>query len=195
MRRARALRALVLTAACAPLAALLLDAWRGGLGANPIEAITHRTGVWALRFLLLSLAISPLRRLTGWNAIISYRRSFGLLAFFYASLHLATWAGLDLFFDGEAMREDIVKRRFVTAGMTAYAAMLPLALTSTRGWIRRLGKRWTRLHRLAYVAGLAAVTHYVWLAKGDRPQPRYYAALLVVLLLSRVVLFKRRSAG
>jgi len=191
--RTRALRAVVVATACVPLAGLLLDAWRDDLGANPIETITHRTGLWALRFLLVSLAITPIRRLSGWNAIISYRRTFGLLAFFYASLHLATWAGLDMFFDWGAMREDILKRRFVTAGMTAYAAMLPLAMTSTRAWIRRLGKRWAHLHRLVYVAGIAAVTHYVWLAKGERPQPRYYAAVLAVLLLSRVALSKTRG--
>jgi len=181
------------TAASAPLAGLVAAAWRDELGANPIETITHTTGDWALRFLLVSLAITPLRRLTGWNAVISYRRTFGLLAFFYATLHLSTWAGLDLFFDWEAMREDIVKRRFVTAGLTAYAAMLPLAITSTRGWIRRLGKRWTRLHQLAYVAGAAAATHYWWLAKGEAPAPRYYAALLVGLLLFRVAAWPRLS--
>jgi len=181
------------TAASAPLAGLVAAAWNDELGANPIETITHTTGDWALRFLLVSLAITPLRRLTGWNAVISYRRTFGLLAFFYATLHLSTWAGLDLFFDWEAMREDIVKRRFVTAGLTAYAAMLPLAITSTRGWIRRLGKRWTRLHRLAYVAGAAAATHYWWLAKGEAPAPRYYAALLVGLLLFRVAAWPRLS--
>jgi len=187
--RARLVRAVVVATACVPLLGLLVDAWRGELGANPIETVTHTTGDWALRFLLLTLAITPLRRLSGWNAIVSYRRTFGLLAFFYASLHLATWVGLDHFFDWQEIREDIVKRRFVTAGMTAYAAMLPLAITSTRGWIRRLGgKRWARLHRLVYVAGAAAVTHYLWLAKGERPEPRYYAALLLILLLGRVAL-------
>lgn len=196
MARRRVYQSLVIAAACLPLAGLLAAAWRDDLGANPIETITHSTGIWALRLLLASLAITPLRRLTGWNELIAYRRSLGLLAFFYATLHLSTWVGLDHFFDWEAIREDLVERPFASAGLAAYACLLPLAITSTRAWIRRLGKRWTKLHRLAYAAAVAAATHYWWLAKGEAPAPRYYAALLSGLLLFRLAhVLRRRASG
>jgi sulfoxide reductase heme-binding subunit YedZ len=156
-------------------------------GANPIERITHFTGDWALRFLLLSLAITPARRLFGWNALIGYRRMLGLFAFFYAVLHLSTFVVLDHYFDWSEMVADVYKRPYVTAGMTAFACLLPLAITSTRGWIRRLGRRWTQLHRLVYVAAVAAVVHYWWLVKADVAAPRRYAILFAVLLGVRVV--------
>src|SRR5215470_11729144 len=140
-------KTLLVTAALAPLAALLVAAYRDDLGANPIEAITHRTGDWALRFLLLTLAITPLRRLAGWNGAIAYRRMLGLFAFFYAVLHLTTFVVLDHFFDWREMLADVYKRPYITAGSLAFLCLLPLAITSTRGWIRRLGKRWTTLHR------------------------------------------------
>lgn len=149
--------------------------------------MTHFTGDWALRFLLLALAVTPLRRLLGWNALIRHRRTFGLLAFFYASLHFLTWVGLDHFFAWRAMVEDVVERPYVTAGFTAFVCMLPLAITSTRGWVRRLGRRWSQLHRLAYVAAAAATVHYYWLVKADVRAPLAYAAVLAVLLALRLL--------
>lgn len=157
------------------------------LGANPIERITHFTGDWALRFLLLSLAVTPARRLFGWNGLIAYRRMLGLFAFFYAVVHLSTFVVLDHFFDWSEMVADVYKRPYVTAGMTSFACLLPLAITSTRGWIRRLGRRWTQLHRLVYVAAAAAVVHYWWLVKADVSAPRRYAIILAVLLGIRIV--------
>jgi methionine sulfoxide reductase heme-binding subunit len=169
-----------------PVLWLSIGAYRDDLGANPIERITHVTGDWALRFLLLSLAVTPLRRLLGWNELIAYRRMLGLFAFFYAVLHLATFTVLDHFFDWQEIVADVYKRPYVTAGMTAFACLLPLAVTSTRGWIRRLGRRWTQLHRLAYAAAIAAVLHYWWLVKADVRAPFWYAAGLATLFAVRM---------
>ena len=147
----------------------------------------------------MTLAITPLRRLTGWNRIIHYRRMFGLFAFFYASLHLASYAALDRYFDFAGIWEDVAKRPFITMGMIAFALMVPLALTSTRGWIRRLGKRWTLLHRLVYASAIAASIHYLWKVKVAIGSPVYYAAILGVLLGFRIVWHlkarRRPSAG
>jgi sulfoxide reductase heme-binding subunit YedZ len=165
-----------------PAAILVWRFLSDDLGANPIEEITHETGDWALRLLLASLAVSPLRRLTGWNRLVPYRRTLGLLAFFYACLHFSTWLALDHFFDWDAIVEDISERPYVTAGFTAFVCLIPLAITSSRSWIRRLGKRWASLHRLVYLAAIAAVTHYWWLVKADVTAPFYYAAVLLVLL-------------
>lgn len=166
-----------------------MRAARGDLGANPIETITHFTGDWALRFLLLSLSVTPLRRLTGWNGLIQYRRMLGLFAFFYVSVHFGIWIGIDRFFEWSAIVEDIAKRPYVTVGFFGFVCLVPLAITSTRGWIRRLGKRWTQLHRLAYVAAVAGIAHYWWLVKADIRRPLAYgvalAALFAVRLLKR----------
>jgi methionine sulfoxide reductase heme-binding subunit len=166
-------------------------AWRGfhaGLGANPIEAITHGTGDWTLRFLLITLAVSPLRKVTGQYWLIRYRRMFGLFAFFYGFLHLMTYVWLDKFFDVHEMLHDIAKRRFITAGMTAFALMIPLALTSTKWAIRKLGgKRWQILHRLVYASAIAGVIHYIWLVKADLRKPLEYGAVLAALLAYRVI--------
>jgi methionine sulfoxide reductase heme-binding subunit len=175
-------KAALLLAGLAPLVWLASN----DLGANPIERITHFTGDWALRFLLASLAVTPLRRLLGWNGLVAYRRMLGLFAFFYAVLHLGTFVVLDHFFDWQEIVADVYKRPYVTAGMTAFACLLPLAFTSTRGWIRRLGRRWTQLHRLAYVAAVAAVVHYWWLVKADVRKPLWYAAVLAALLAVRL---------
>lgn len=172
----------VFAAALLPLAWLVYGAVTDQLGANPIERITHVTGEWALRLLLVSLAVTPLRRLFGWNGLIAYRRMLGLFAFFYAVLHLGTWVGLDHDFDWPRLWADVRKRPYITAGAVAFSCLLPLAITSTRGWIRRLGKRWTTLHRLAYVAAIAAVVHYWWLVKADVRGPGWYALALAVLL-------------
>ena len=193
----RTAKRFVFVASLGPLAYLGWGAWARALGANPIETITRETGVWTLRFLLLTLAVTPLRRWTGWNDAIRFRRMLGLFAFFYGSLHLTTYVWLDQFFDGAAIIKDIYKRPFITAGATAYTLMLPLALTSTAGMIRRLGgKRWRRLHRLAYGSAVVGVVHYWWLVKADIRPPRNYAVILGGLLAIRLLAAwqKRRPA-
>jgi methionine sulfoxide reductase heme-binding subunit len=180
--------------ALVPGAMLAAGAMRGTLGANPLEAVTHGTGDWALRFLLLSLAVTPLRWLTGWNPIIRFRRLLGLFAFFYASLHFLTYLWFDKFFAWQEIVKDIPKRPFITVGFTAFALLVPLALTSTTGMIRRLGgKRWQALHRIVYLAAIAGVVHYWWLVKADTRTPRQYAAALAVLLAVRVGMTWRRG--
>ena len=175
----------MIAAGLVPLAGLGWRAAIDGLGANPIEFVTEETGTWALRFLMLALSVTPARRL-GWRGLAPYRRSFGLLAFFYACLHLSTYIGLDLFFAWYLIYDDVLKRPYITVGLFTFLCMLPLAVTSTRGWIRRLGRRWTRLHRLAYAAGVGAVLHYAWLAKADLREPLVYAAVLTLLLGTRL---------
>jgi sulfoxide reductase heme-binding subunit YedZ len=168
-----------------PLAALAFGAARGALGANPVEAITHETGQWALRLLLATLAITPLRRLSGWAFVAPWRRSLGLLAFGYAALHFATFLALDLGLDLSALGEEVAERPYVTLGFTAFALLTPLAVTSTRGWQRRLGRRWLALHRLVYLAAGCAVLHFLWLVKADLAEPLAYAAVLAALLAAR----------
>ncbi len=186
MTRARALHAGAIALGLAPLALLAIAGARDGLGANPIEAITHETGDWALRLLLATLAVTPLRRATGWSQLAPLRRTLGLLCFTYACAHLSTWAVLDLGLDPGAIAEDLRERRFVMAGLAAFSCLVPLAATSTRGSIRRLGRRWIRLHRLVYVAAFAAVLHFLWLVKADLREPLAYAAVLAVLLAARL---------
>lgn len=182
----------VIALALVPLALIVADALRGRLGANPIENITHRTGDWTLRLLLATLAVSPLRRLTGWNDAIRFRRTLGLLTFSYVSVHFLIYVVLDQGFpvQGFAWRfvaEDIAKRPYITVGFTAFLLLWPLALTSTRASIRRLGgRRWNALHRLIYVAAAGGVLHYLWQVKGDQPAPIFYALGLVILLGLRV---------
>ena len=197
MRSVRLLKPLAFAAALAPLAWLALGAWRGWLGANPIETITRSTGVWTLRFMVITLAVTPLRWATGWNELIRFRRMVGLFAFFYGTLHLFTYLWLDQFFDWGAMAKDVVKRPFITAGFSAYVLLVPLALTSTAGMIRRLGGRaWRRLHRLAYVAAALGVVHYWWLVKLDTRPPRNYGIVLAVLLSVRLwTWFRRRRTA
>lgn len=168
-----------------PLAALALGAARGALGANPVETITHTTGQWALRLLLATLAVTPLRRLAGWSFVAPWRRSLGLLAFLYATLHFATFLALDLGFDLSALGEEVAERPYVTLGFTAFVLLAPLAVTSTRGWQRRLGRRWLTLHRAVYAAAVLGVLHFVWLVKADLAEPLVYAALLAALLAAR----------
>jgi methionine sulfoxide reductase heme-binding subunit len=179
----------VLFFAC--LVPLSLLAWRGfhsELGANPIEAITHSTGDWTLIFLLSTLSITPLRKLTRQYWLITWRRMLGLFAFFYGSLHLMTYVWLDKFFDVHEMLKDIAKRKFITAGMTAFVLMIPLAVTSTKWAIRKMGgKRWQMLHRLIYFSASAGVIHYIWLVKADLKKPLEYAAVLSALLAYRLV--------
>ena len=175
-------------AACLiPLGLLVWRGFTGELTANPIEYITHRTGDWTLRFLLLALAVTPLRRLVGWNSLASLRRMLGLFAFFYATLHFSTYVVLDFFFAFDLILDDIVERRYVTAGFTGFVLLIPLAVTSTRRMTRRLGgRRWRQLHRLVYVSATAGVVHYLWLVKIDTRPPLIYAAILAVLLGARL---------
>jgi sulfoxide reductase heme-binding subunit YedZ len=178
----RAIKPALFAVCLVPLAQLLYKGWTDDLTANPIEFITHFTGDWVLIFLLATLSITPLRKLSGWNGLIKFRRMLGLFAFFYAGLHFATYMVLDHFFDFQAIAKDIMKRPYVTAGFTGLVLMVPLAITSTAGMIRRLGKRWQQLHRLVYVAAIAGVIHFYWLVKADIRRPLQYAALLILLL-------------
>ena len=177
----------VFLACLVPLALLGWKAYSGALGANPIEVITHATGDWTLRFLLITLAVTPIRKLTGRLWLIRYRRMFGLFAFFYGMLHFLTYIWLDKFFDLHEMLHDIGKRKFITVGFTGFVLLIPLAVTSTTGWIRRLGgRRWQALHRLIYLSAIAGVIHYWWLVKADIHLPLEYGVILAVLLGYRI---------
>jgi sulfoxide reductase heme-binding subunit YedZ len=189
------LRTAVWAVALWPLAWLAWRWQRDGLGVNPIELLTRTLGIWALRLLLASLAMTPLRLLLGWSWPIALRRLLGLWAFAYVVLHFAVWIGLDHFFDWATMADDVVKRPYVTAGVLALLLLIPLAATSTAAMVRRLGARnWRRLHRLAYVAGVLAVLHYIWLAKKAIDDPYWYALALAVLLGVRGWDWARRRA-
>lgn len=185
--RVRAIKLLVFALALVPAALLVWAGVNGTLGVNPAETLQLETGVWALRFLLLTLAVTPLRRLTGWNRVIRYRRMLGLFAFFYAFAHFTTYLVLDQFFQFDLILKDVAKRPFITAGMVAFVLMIPLALTSTRGWTCRLGRRWQVLHRLIYVSAIAGAVHYLWKVKIAAGPPVYYAVAVAVLLGFRVV--------
>ena len=172
-----------------PLARLVYRGLNNGLGANPIEFITRATGEWTLIMLLVTLCVTPLRKVTGLNWLHRLRRMLGLTAFFYGCLHFTTYIWLDQFFDPATILKDIVKRPFITAGFVAFVLLIPLALTSTDAMVRRLGaRRWLALHRLAYVAPVAGVVHYWWLVKADIRDPLLYAAVLACLLGARVIL-------
>jgi len=187
-RRLIAAKALVHALALAPLAWLawqFVDVWRNGsdaLGADPVAEIEHRTGLWALRLLLATLAITPLRQLTGQTVLLQFRRMLGLYAFAYASLHLGAYLVLDLRGYWTQIFEEILKRPYITVGFTAWLLLIPLAVTSTRGWMRRLGRRWGLLHRLIYAVAILAVLHFWWLVKSDIREPLIYAGVLAVLL-------------
>ena len=204
------MKPVVFAAALVPFAHLVWRGYNGNLTADPLVEITNETGIWTLRFIVITLAITPVRRLSGWHPIIRFRRMLGLFAFFYASLHFLTYvigdrfASLD-FPDGfvawstfvnlmASIWEDIAKRPYITVGFIALVSMAPLALTSTAGWIRRLGGRnWQRLHRLVYLAGIAGVTHYWWKVKADTLHPIIYAAIVALLLGYRLALSFKRS--
>lgn len=172
----------------APLGALLWRAYQHDLTANPLEFIQRATGDWTLRFLVFTLAVTPLRKLLGLPELIRFRRMLGLFAFFYACLHFTTYIVFDKFFDVAEMWKDVAKRRFITLGFAAFVLLIPLAITSTAGWIRRLGgKRWQALHRAVYVSAVCGVVHYYWLVKSDVRKPVFYGALVGILLLWRAV--------
>ena len=204
------MKPVVFAAALVPVAHLVWRGYNGDLTADPLVEITNETGIWTLRFIVITLAITPVRRLSGWHPVIRYRRMLGLFAFFYASLHFLTYvigdrfASLD-FPDGfvawstfvnlmASIWEDIAKRPYITVGFIGLVSMVPLALTSTAGWIRRLGGRnWQRLHRLVYLTGIAAVTHYWWKVKADTLHPIIYAGIVALLLGYRLALSLKRS--
>jgi len=177
---------------------LLPAAWLGwraygdALGANPIETITRDTGVWTLRLLLITLLVTPLRRLTGWNVLQRLRRMLGLFAFFYACLHFTTYIWLDKFFAWPDMVKDVIKRPFITVGFLGFVLLLPLAATSTNKMMKRLGRRWQTLHRLAYAIPALGVLHYLWLVKADIRAPLWYGVLLSVLLGVRLWWLRRK---
>jgi sulfoxide reductase heme-binding subunit YedZ len=210
------LKPIVFLASLGPFFYLIWAAYTGNLSANPLSDLTNETGVWTLRFVCITLAITPLRKVTGWNQLVKFRRMAGLFAFFYGTLHLMTYAIADRFAGldqastwvealsgghvpgvalipptlsalAKSIGEDIYKRPFITVGFAAWLTMLPLALTSTSGWIRRLGgKRWNRLHRLVYLTGILGPLHYWWLVKADINRPLTYAAIVALLLGARV---------
>ncbi len=186
---------IVFLLALTPALALTVAAVTNRLGANPIESLTHETGTWALRFLLLALAITPLRRLSGWNAPVRFRRMLGLFAFFYVLVHFLVFSVLDHFFAWDDILADIVKRPYITVGFLGLVLLTPLAITSTHGMLRRLGaKRWKTLHRLAYFAAGAGVLHFLWLVKADLREPLIYLSVLTLLLVLRLPMRERRSA-
>lgn len=178
-----------------PLARLIYLGFTGGLGANPIEFITRSTGTWTLTGLMITLAVTPLRRLTGYNALARYRRMLGVFTFFYASLHFTTYIWLDQFFNPAHILKDIYKRPFITVGFAAFLLLIPLAVTSTNAMMRRLGKRWQQLHRLVYLIGGLGVLHYLWLVKKDLTQPLIYSGVLLVLLTLRLPFVASRLSG
>ena len=184
--RARLLQILAHLAALTPLAVLAWDYAQGQLSADPIREVTLRTGRGALVLLMLSLACTPIHIVFGFKPVLRLRRPLGLYAFLYAGLHGLMFIGPDYGFDLGLILEEVVQKRFLQAGIVAFLLLLPLAVTSTRGWIRRLGRNWKRLHRLVYVAALVAVVHFVWLAKGDIRRPLAYGAVVVVLLVVRL---------
>jgi sulfoxide reductase heme-binding subunit YedZ len=179
-----------------PFANLLWRFIKGNLGINPVETLQHGTGDWTIRFIVFTLCITPFRKLFKLPDLIRFRRMLGLFAFFYVCLHFLTYLGPDQSFDVSGMWKDVAKRPFITVGFAAFVSLIPLAITSTAGWIRRIGgKRWQMLHRLIYFAAVCGVVHYYWLVKSDVRKPLFYGALVGILLLWRVVdwFFKRRS--
>ena len=192
----RVVKPAVFVAALEPFGWLVYNAFFGDLGVNPVETITNQTGIWTLRFIVLTLALTPLRYVTGFNPLALFRRMLGLFAFFYGSLHFMTYFILDHSLEFSGVWEDVVKRPYITAGFTAFVLMIPLALTSTQGWIRRLGgKRWNLLHRLIYITAMGGVLHYFWKVKLDTTNPLYYAAVVAVLLGARVWQRARKASA
>jgi sulfoxide reductase heme-binding subunit YedZ len=188
-RQFTALKTLLFLAALAPFARLVVAVFTDRLGANPIEFITRNTGDWTLYFLCFTLAVTPLRRITKWNWLIKLRRMLGLFAFFYAALHFTTFLWFDHFFDLEEMWKDVIKRPFITVGFTAFLLLIPLAVTSTNGMVRRLGgRRWQWLHRAVYIIVSLGILHFWWMkaGKNDFGQPIVFGTIVAVLLLSRL---------
>lgn len=191
----RVTKPLLFLAGLAPLIYLVMRTFNVAgltLGANPIEELLHQLGLWGLKFLLLTLAVTPVRRWTGWHWLVRYRRMLGLYAFFYLVLHFLTYAILDQSLDAGAILEDIVKRPYITLGMAGLLLLVPLAITSTRNMMRRLGKRWQTLHRLVYVVAVFGVWHFYWQVKLDTLQPTLYGVILAALLATRLYYRRQR---
>lgn len=183
----------VFLACLVPLGVLVWRATQGDLTANPIEFVEHWTGDWTMRFLIITLCITPLRKIVRMPQLIRFRRMLGLFAFLYACLHFSSWVGLDRFFNLADMWADAEKRKFITVGFAGFVLLIPLAITSTKGWIRRLGgKNWQLLHRAIYLSAIAGVIHYAWLVKSDEHKPLQYAAMVGVLLLWRIGMWVRK---
>jgi methionine sulfoxide reductase heme-binding subunit len=195
MLRRRWMKVPVFVLCLAPFLWLAWLFWQQDLGPNPLETITHFTGDWAIRLIVATLAITPLRRVLNLPDLVRFRRMLGLFAFFYGCLHLLIYLYFDRLFVFSSIFRDVAKRPFITMGMAAFLLMLPLAVTSTKGWIRRLGgKRWQALHRLVYFSAIAAVIHYYWLVKSDIRMPLLYGTLVAILLLYRVAMWLRGRA-
>jgi len=177
-----------------PLGWIAWSFFHDKLGANPIRELEIQTGLWTLRFLAITLSITPARRAFGWNGLQKYRRMLGLFTFFYATVHLSMWSFVDWFFAWGDMWQEIVKHKYILIGMLTWLILLPLAITSTTGWVRRLGKRWARLHRLIYVAAITGTIHYLWAVKKDTFFPLVYLAVFALLLAFRVISARRRSS-
>jgi sulfoxide reductase heme-binding subunit YedZ len=189
----KVVKSLIFLICLIPLISLFWIAFQGNLGANPIEKVTHITGEWALRFLLLTLSVTPVRKLLGWQFLLRLRRMLGLYAFFYACLHFLTYLVLDQFFDVDEIIKDILKRPYITVGFAAFVLLIPLAVTSTNTMMRRLGRRWKLIHQLIYVIGVLAVLHFLWLVKADNLEPLIYAFILLLLFMARIWLQRRRN--
>lgn len=192
----RALKVAVFVLCLVPLILLALEAFGVGgrsLGTNPVEELIHRNGKWGLNFLLITLAVTPLRRITGWNPLIRFRRMFGLFAFFYILMHFLMYAGLDQRFAVGYIIEDVIERPYITLGMVGLVLLLPLAITSTNGMMRRLGRRWQKLHRLVYLIAILGVWHFYWQVKQDILEPLIYAGILAILLGVRFVYYRKRK--
>ncbi|ALL63824.1 Membrane protein YedZ [Paraburkholderia caribensis MBA4] len=183
----------VFVAALYPLARIVLFGFTGGLGANPIEFVTRSTGLWTLVFICITLAVTPLRKLTGWNALLRFRRMLGLYAFFYAALHFTTYFWFDKWFDIAAIVKDIGKRPFITVGFAAFVLLVPLAVTSPKAMVRKLGRRWQTLHRAIYPIAALAILHFWWMKAGkhDLILPKIYGAIVIALLGWRVLVWAR----
>ena len=188
-------RIVIFLVALAPLGWLAWAFFHDKLGANPIRELEIQTGLWTLRFLAITLSVTPARRVFGWNWLVKYRRMLGLFTFFYATVHLSMWAGVDWFFAWGDMWHEIVKHKYILIGMLTWLIMVPLAITSTKGWVRRLGKRWTKLHRLIYAAAITGTIHYLWSVKKDTFFPVVYLATFAMLLSFRIIFARRRSSA
>jgi methionine sulfoxide reductase heme-binding subunit len=184
----------IFAAALVPLAYIAWKFFHDKLGANPIRELEIETGLWTLRFLAITLAVTPARRVFHWNAVTKYRRMLGLFTFFYACVHLTMWTAVDWFFAWGDMWQEIVKHRYILIGMLTWLILLPLAITSTKGWVRRLGKRWARLHRLIYAAAITGTIHYLWAVKKDTFFPLVYLAVFAMLLGFRVISARQKSS-
>lgn len=195
----RVVKPVVFVVSLLPAGLLARDIFGGGLGANPIEEITHRTGFWGLTFLMITLSVTPLQRVTGVGALSTLRRPLGLFAFFYVVLHFTMYAVDQTYLSGlglspSAIAEDVAQRPYITVGFTAFLLLIPLALTSTKGWIKRMGaKRWNALHRMIYIAAALGVFHFLWLVKADTRQPVIFGTVLVVLLALRLMVKRVRT--